>query len=388
MSHNTKSSTEASNPPAAKKPAYHSLTQEDVNRLLDSKAAVNARIEISGKLADGFDKTALSETEMEIAEQIFRILVIDTELEIRKNLSQKLKTNHALPRDIALTMANDVAEVALPILQYSKVLSNYDLIDIISATPDARKHEAIAKRETVPDVVVDALLENSEADSVAKALADNKGAELHAESIELMVRRFQGKPEVMDRLAKRENLPATVKEKIITYVSDQLKQQLSEKYNVAKEIVKEEASKSRKHATLELIKDDLNEEDMVKLVEQLITFKRLTPNLLVSAIAHGYINFYVVAMAVMAKIPIDNAVKLMRDKGGLGFRGLYNKCDLPAEHYIVLRDLTPHAIALKEERADLEGKVFATQLKKRCMAYLQSQNKKTDHLGPAIDATF
>ena len=370
--------------PSTNSEASHQLSQNDVARLLNPEKATEARLDITQKLVQSYEGSPMSEEASMVAEQIFRLLVRDTELEVRKKMSAHLKASDILPRDIAMTMANDVAEVALPVLEFSKVLTEKDLMDIVEATPDAQRHVAIAKRENVSKLLVETLLENTDEVEVAQTLAGNDGADLNQKSIEILVARHRRLPQVMDILATRPNLPPTVKEKVISKVSDDLKKALSSQHETAKDIVRKEASQSREEATLELISGDLSEEEARQLVEQLQTFDRMTPSLLFASVVRGYINFYVVAMSTLAGVSLENALKLLKDRGGLGFKGIYNKSGLDAKYYTVLRDVTPSAIELKDRFAALEGEPFAKSLTKHIVKELQQEEKSADHIVTAI----
>src|SRR5687768_11864113 len=106
------------------------LTAADVQRLI-ANPSVEARAETAVKVAEAFELGALSDAERQLAEQIFRVMVQDAEVKVRESLSSHLKSSANLPHDIAVKMAKDVEQVALPVLEFSKVLSDADLIDIV-----------------------------------------------------------------------------------------------------------------------------------------------------------------------------------------------------------------------------------------------------------------
>ncbi len=54
-----------------------------------------------------------------MAEQIFRIMVKDAEVRVREALAINLKENPNVPHDVAVTLAKDVDQVALPVLRFS-----------------------------------------------------------------------------------------------------------------------------------------------------------------------------------------------------------------------------------------------------------------------------
>src|SRR3954471_24914785 len=106
------------------------LTEADVPRLMASPSG-DVRAETAEKLAVAFDVRRLSDKERELAEAIFRVMMKDVEVMVREALARNLKENPDLPKDVALSLAKDVESVALPMLQFSTVLSDSDLIEIV-----------------------------------------------------------------------------------------------------------------------------------------------------------------------------------------------------------------------------------------------------------------
>src|SRR5581483_9850867 len=81
-----------------------------------------ARAVVAEKIASGFTAGEFSAAEKQIAVEIFRLLLSDAEVQVRKMLSTHLAASMEVPRDVALSLAKDNAEVAVPMLQYSYVL--------------------------------------------------------------------------------------------------------------------------------------------------------------------------------------------------------------------------------------------------------------------------
>ena len=86
---------------------------------------------------------------------------------------------------VVVKLANDAIEVAKPLLEFSNVLSDDDLIDIISRQSEAHR-VAIAGRPAVPERVGDAIVEHGGSPSVAR-LVKNENAELGASTLERLV---------------------------------------------------------------------------------------------------------------------------------------------------------------------------------------------------------
>ena len=123
----------------------------------------------------------MSDTERQLAEEIFLIMFKDAEVRVREALAQNLKESPNIPHDVAVILAQDVKQVALPVLQFSDVQTDDDLIAIISSQ-SPEKQVAIFKRSTVSENVSDALVETGNEDAVTN-LVSNEGAEISERSL-------------------------------------------------------------------------------------------------------------------------------------------------------------------------------------------------------------
>ncbi len=151
------------------------LSKEDVEKLLSSPSG-EIRAETAAKIASDFNQGALTDSERKLAEEIFRIMVKDAEVRVREALSQNLKESSVVPHDVAMTLANDVDSVALPVLEFSKILSDEDLLEIVRGQ-DVSKQVAIASRSNVSEALSDALVETKN-EEVVTSLVSNEGADI------------------------------------------------------------------------------------------------------------------------------------------------------------------------------------------------------------------
>ena len=160
------------------------LTEDDVKTLLTNPSG-EQRAETAAKIAAYFDPEKLTAEEKQLAEDNFLIMVKDAEIRVREALSENLKENPYVPHEVALSLAQDVDQVALPVLQFSEVLSDQDLTEIIKSQ-DSNKQIAIAGRATVSEEVSEALVQTQDENVVAE-LVENEGAEISEESFETVV---------------------------------------------------------------------------------------------------------------------------------------------------------------------------------------------------------
>ncbi|MFO1243214.1 MAG: DUF2336 domain-containing protein [Rickettsiales bacterium] len=314
---------------------YPRLTQKDVWRLLNDPT-IETKIDILEKVAHQFDPEKLGDTEMKLAEQIFRLLMRDSAIRIRRSLSESLAGNPSLPRDVARALAFDLESVATPVLRLSHVLTQDDLMEIIENSEEIWRYLAIAQRENLPSPISDALIETKQI-PVYQALLENQTAEIKDQALGKIADHAGNRKEIAEGLAKRPKLPLKVVEKILHAVSEDVRIHLQNTYIIDHEILESETRHAREEHTVDLIFPLQPRDETERLVASLHTEGRLTASLVINALCYGNVDFFIASMAAMANIPLDNARMLINDRGKLGFRALYNKTHLPGSMYKATR---------------------------------------------------
>ncbi|MFY9288661.1 MAG: DUF2336 domain-containing protein [Alphaproteobacteria bacterium] len=306
-------------------PSASTLTQADVAKLLAEPSPV-VRSALAGKLAVELDNTRLTEHELKLAQDIVRVMAKDVEASVRQALSQSLRKASRLPHDVAVKLANDIESVALPILTHSQVLTDDDLATIIQGGASS-KQEAIAERSNVSEKVSEALITSGGEKAVA-TLMSNTTAKINETSFAKAVDRFAESDLVKEKMVKRPTLPVTVTERLVTMVSDNLKDYLASHHELPQGMAADIVMQSRERTVINL-SGGSSEQELEKLITQMYRNKRLTPSLVLRALCMGDIAFFEVAIAIMANVPLVNARILIHDGGRLGLKSLYEKTNMP-----------------------------------------------------------
>jgi len=126
------------------------------------------------------------------------------EVEARTHVAKLLAPLERAPGNVVAKLANDEIDVAQPLLEFSNVLSDDDLIDIVSNQSEAHR-VAIAGRNSVPERVGDAIVQHGGSPSVAK-LVSNASAELGSETVQKLVVRAASDPALANNLRGRTDL--------------------------------------------------------------------------------------------------------------------------------------------------------------------------------------
>lgn len=304
-----------------------SLSPADVERLLTDRSAV-ARAQTVEKIAGGLVGHSFTDKERQEAEQIFRLLVSDAEVLVRQTLAETLKSLPELPHDIAFSLANDISDVAAPMLSYSEALSDEDLADIINSK-SAEHQTAIAGRATVSEVISDKLADTGNEDVVA-TLMNNDNAQISEKTFEKVLDKFGDSEKVNAPMVQRSTLPITVTERLVSMVSDKLREHLVSHHDMSPATATDLILASREKTMIGLLKEGTSEGELVRLIDQLYENGRLTPTIILRALCVGDIDFFEHALSKGADISVSNVHMLVHDAGGEGLKQLCKKFKIPA----------------------------------------------------------
>ncbi len=345
------------------------LTEADVKRLITNPSG-EVRAETAAKVAEAFELGALSPAERAVAEEIFRVMVQDVEVKVRESLAHHLKASVNLPRDIALRMAKDVEQVALPILEFSKVLTDADLVDIVRSS-GAEKQTAVARRAEVSGALANALIDHGKTSGVVAALAANKGAALGDAEVKKILDKHGSDVLVTNSLVARPNLPLALSERILNIVSTSLHEYLVQRHDLTEEMAADLVLAAREKATIMLLPAGAKSADVIEFAQQLHRAGRLSPTLLLRALCSGDIAFFEASMSVLSGVPIINARLLIHDQGALGMQSIYQYAHLPPDLYPAFRAAFDVAREMDYDGGDRDRQRFASRVIERVLTRLE-----------------
>ncbi|MGB0696944.1 MAG: DUF2336 domain-containing protein [Rhodospirillaceae bacterium] len=309
------------------------LSGRDVTRLLSDPSPA-ARAQTAEKIASQFGATSLSAKERALAEEIFRLMVRDAEIRVREALSANLKDNPLVPHDVACALANDVTEVATPMLEFSSVLTDEDLVEIVNSQGQD-KMAVVARRSGLGEVVSEALVDRGDETVVATLVANDEAAISDGTLIKV-VDRYGDNAKIQGPLVHRPTLPVTVAEKLVTRVSENLQSHLLANHKLPEGMATGIVLQSREKAVIGISRQ-ASAAEVAGLVKQLRRNGRLTPSIVIRALCMGDLTFFEYAMADLADVPLVNARMLIHDGGKLGLKGIFQKAGMPDQLFPAVR---------------------------------------------------
>lgn len=155
------------------------------------------------------------------------ILARDQIVKVREILSDALKDIADAPPEVIRRLARD-AEIAVsaPVLQFSPVLADEDLLEIIAANPAPGALSAISKRSEVKARVADAIAATDDVDAIASLLG-NPSAQIREETLDRLVDRAADIEQWHKPLVERPQLSPKAAGKLARFVAASLLQGLA-----------------------------------------------------------------------------------------------------------------------------------------------------------------
>lgn len=223
-------------PEVRRRVAGNAATPRQADRLLVDDPDTEVRCALARKIArllpDLPDDTAEKLRELTI--EVLEALARDQLPRVRAIIAEEICRSRRVPEHIVQALARDVeAMVAAPVLQYSPLLSDDDLKEIIASGCAQGALEAIARREGVNEGVSDAIVATVDVPAIAALLA-NPNAQIREETLDRLVEDAESITAWHRPLVMRPGLSVRALRRIATFVAVSLLDTLAERHDLDK----------------------------------------------------------------------------------------------------------------------------------------------------------
>ena len=310
------------------------LTDDDLRMLVKGPTA-DERALAAHKLCRTIDREAVTGEDLIQAQEILRVMARDAADLVRRALAVTMKASPLLPHDVAMRLARDLDNIAVPVLNFSPSFSDEDLVEIVKRGGPVRQ-VAIAKRPSLSEGLAGALVEVG-CEEAVRTVCANDNAALSEKSLSRAIERFQDSHDILDAIAYRKALPMAVTEKLIHLVSEQVRQHLVDHHALSPELAIQIAAGGSERATLDLVDQAGKAQDLGAFVAHLNRSGRLSSSLLLRALAHGHMPFFEWGVAELAGVPHHRTWLMIHDAGALGLKAIYERAGLPTRLFSAFR---------------------------------------------------
>jgi uncharacterized protein (DUF2336 family) len=361
------------------------LTDSDIRTLIKGPTEED-RAHAAHKICRCIEDAELSPEERTHAEAIIAMMAQDAAVLVRRALAVALKNSPKLPRDVANKLARDVETVALPVILNSPVLTDADLVQIVRACPPA-KQVAVASRATLSATVTGAIADYAGVEAVERALA-NDNAEFDADGLETTLDRFAGVSAITAAMVRRDELPVTITEKLVSLVAGEVFDHLVNNHELPPQIAIDLAMGARERVTIDIVEQAARQQDLGRFVQQLNLNGRLNPSLLMRGLCLGHIEFVEHAMAELAGLAHSRMWLLMHDSGPLGLKAAFDRAGLPPRLYPSFRAAVEVYHSIEREGVARDRITLRKRMLERTLTLFRSVPKEDlDYLLEKLDAT-
>lgn len=289
----------------------------------------------------------LSENEVDKIKQLtyesLEILARDQATKVRAILSEALKDVADAPPAVIRRLAKDVElVVCAPVLENSPVLTDEDLIEIIDHSPVFGALSAIARRDTLPDDVMEALFAADDEEAVVELL-NNKSITIKDPLLESICEKSRLVEAWHSPMILRPKLPKTVALRLAEFVADNLinvllkRSDLDEK--TAKALRDEVEWRLDAAAESEVAAEGETPEDEARY---LFEDGKLDRETVIGALKKGRSAFVTASLALLSSISIKSVEKIMSTSSAKGIVALCWKAELTPEDSVEIQQRLGH----------------------------------------------
>lgn len=291
-------------------------------------ARVPERVAAAAALSRAYVHRELSLEQRMAAQAALTLLLDDPSPKVRVAMSEALCMSTKAPLEVVTALAADQHEVAAPVILHSPLLTDSDLINILTNTGQAEIQAAVASRAGLSQRVIATLADVACARACAVLVSKNS-VYIPAESLRRMIERHGDDSHLRSILLKREGLPPHCRHLLLQRASEAL----SSSPFVAKILGADGArlvvANARNDASLVLV-DQARPTEQAALVARMREAGELTSSLLVRAMAYGKTGFLAAALAVVTGIPETKANTLLQRGSTRALLSLFRQAGLRA----------------------------------------------------------
>lgn len=300
--------------PIRRRVAANSSTPARANRLLADDEDEDVRVALARKIARLVPhlKNEQSERVRDLTLETLQRLAQDQLPRVRAVVANELKASKSAPADLVRRLARDPElAVAGPILEYSPLLSDADLLEIVNLARVSALVTAIARRRNLSVAVCDAVIASMDIAATA-ALLDNQAANISRASLEALVDRAAAVEAWHAPLTRRPNLSTRVMRRIAGFVSSALIEKLAARPGLEAGLAAELKLKARRAIGEGALEEPAG--DAVETVRQAAAAGTLDDHFVAAAAELGQRDVVLNALSHLAHADFSAVQRLMESR--------------------------------------------------------------------------
>jgi uncharacterized protein (DUF2336 family) len=317
--------------------------------LLAADDSDDVRCEVAerlGRLVPGLPHDQTERT-WRTVHQALNLLARDQLPRVRRALAEALKTLPDAPRDVICKLARDRdSSVAVPVLEFSPVLTDDDLIEVIKASPLTASLAAISRRVNVGEEVSKAIVGSGDTEAIA-ALLRNQSAQIREETLDLIIDAAPAYPTWHDPLVHRQKLAGKAALRIAEFVAESLLKQLAARQDfdsattaALTHMVKKRLGAEQHASAVDELAQALDPEALALAARQATGFHakgKLTTEGVMRIAEEGLSSMVIAALAQRARLDVQVVAEVVRSASAKGMLAVAWAGDFSADDAVILQ---------------------------------------------------
>lgn len=266
---------------------------------------------------DGTEKSRLRD----MAVSLLETLVKDQLPRVRAIIAEEIKHSANVPSEIVNRLARDVELiVAEPILEYSPVLSEQDLLEIIATTETEGSTAAVARRAEVSASVADAVVETMDVDAIT-ALLGNDNAQIREETLDTIIDHAPAVKTWHEPIVRRPNLPLRAVRQVANFVASSMLSILAKRNDLDDETTASLNQKVQERLGEE--KEEAKQEDSARAhAEKLYQNDKLTNEAIQEFLVEGRRALVIHGLSMLTDVSVPVIHKILEKRTGKALTAL------------------------------------------------------------------
>ena len=321
--------------------AANPSTPVQADDMLADDADEDVRADLALKIARLLPDMSNEEQEKvrELTFDMLRRLASDQLPRVRALLSEELKSSRDVPYSLVRQLAMDVAViVSTPVLEYSPLLSDADLMEVIAAGCAQEALCAIANRSDVSADVSDAVVATFDVPAVATLLANRK-ASIREATLDKIAENARDVQSWHEPMVMRPELSIRAVRRVAGFVASALLEKLAERNDLDKETTRYLTKRLKERINKSEGEVQEGEREQAKVLDQRML---LDDDAMEQALLSGRNDFVIEALSLRTKLDDGLVRKIIASASAKAITALAWKAGLSMRTAIQIQSRTAH----------------------------------------------
>jgi uncharacterized protein (DUF2336 family) len=276
----------------------------------------------------------LSESEGNLAADILISLIKQAEKDIRKNLADRLAPRDDLHATLLHYLAYDDIDVAQPVLKFSPLLKDMDILLIIQSK-GSEHWQAVADRADISDRVVDLLVAQQDM-KTSTCLLRNETIDMDERHLEKIKGQAICDETLADELLNYKTLPRQLAVEIYWHVSIALRNDIANRFDIANNEVNRALEDCVQDFSDTMLQDNARDPStlMNEVAGLYFAQDKISEHRLVNTLRRRQGRFFIALFSMKSGLKNEIVWNMMRQVGGQGLAVACRAMAISKENFV------------------------------------------------------